>query len=270
MSRRSPTCGSLRGFTLVEVVLAILIISGIMTVLLYFYQRAAEVRQIALQETEYISTARLVMEQITSELRTARAAPDHFLALDGTSNSILFVCTALPSTARWLADTNEPLQGLPATDLKKVSYSLAGGTNLTATRGLDRQEEFLVGLSTPQPANPSGTRSTNELSSADQFLITNDFAATNLVSTVRQPLTDKIRFLQFRFWDGAAWTNTWSGLELPGGVEISLGRESMPVESEGEGYPYEMFRRVVFLPQSGHPTNRQKGSEAGAGEEFAL
>ena len=32
-----------RAFTLVEVVLAIMIISGIMTVLLYFYQRAAHV-----------------------------------------------------------------------------------------------------------------------------------------------------------------------------------------------------------------------------------
>ena len=39
-----------RAFTLVEVVLAILIISGIMTVLLYFYHRAAQVRQAALEQ----------------------------------------------------------------------------------------------------------------------------------------------------------------------------------------------------------------------------
>ena len=39
-----------RAFTLVEVVLAILIISAIITVLLYFYQRAVEVRQTVLDE----------------------------------------------------------------------------------------------------------------------------------------------------------------------------------------------------------------------------
>ena len=107
-------------FTLVEVILAIIIISGIMVVLLYFYQRTAETRENALREAEFISTARMVLEQLSSELRTARIVQDRFLGLDGTSNSISFVCTALPSTTRWIIGTNESVVLPPATDLKPL------------------------------------------------------------------------------------------------------------------------------------------------------
>src|SRR6187549_2648205 len=111
-------------FTLVEVVLAILIISGIMTVLLYFYHRSAQVRQAALEETEFLSTSRMLLEQITMELRTARVAEDQFIGLEGSSNSISFVCTSIPQMARWIVSTNESVVLPPATDLKRVSYRL--------------------------------------------------------------------------------------------------------------------------------------------------
>src|SRR5688500_5469790 len=104
-----------RAFTLVEVVLAILIISGIMTVLLYFYQRAAHVREAALQEAEFLSTTRMFLEQLSSELRTARIVEDQFIGLEGTSNSLSFVCTSVPQMARWITSTNEMVVLPPAT-----------------------------------------------------------------------------------------------------------------------------------------------------------
>lgn len=250
------------GFTLVEVILAILIICGIMTVLLYFYQRSAEVRLKALEETEFISTGRLLMEQITGELRTARLAEEQFLGLKGSSNSISFVCTGLPAPSRWLVNTNEPARSTSATDLKKIYYGMAGGTNLFSSRGIERREQFLI---TSGPVLEPNLEGTIEEALVD-IPLTN--AVTNLAARTDQPLTDKLKFLQFRYWDGKEWVDNWGDFELPGGVEISLGREAMPPEAGAEGYPFEIFRRVVFLPQSHHPANR--AAPTNAVEEFPL
>lgn len=242
------------GFTLVEVVLAILIISGIMTVLLYFYHRAAQVRQAALEEAEFLSTSRMLFEQITSELRTARIVEDQFLGLEGTSNSISFVCTSIPQMARWITGTNEAVVLPPSTDLKRVSYKLLGGTNTFEPKGIDRVEELVLGA-----AFSSGTNATEFVNGSETNLI--EESETNLISTNRvirgrPPLTDRVQFFNVRYWAGTNWVDSWSGLDLPGGVEITLGRDPMPTEASGEGYPFELYRRVIYLPNSEHPTNR--------------
>ncbi|HTG44624.1 MAG TPA: hypothetical protein VK633_08845 [Verrucomicrobiae bacterium] len=249
-------------FTLVEVVLAILIISAIMTVLLYFYQRAVEVRQLVLEEVEFLSVDRMFMEQISGELRSARVIEDQFIGLEGSSNSISFVCTSIPQTARWITSTNETVVLPPVTDLKRVTYRLLSGTNVLAITGVDRTEEVLTGA-----AFTAGTNATEFVNAAGTNVISEtsaDLIGTNEVQLIRRPLTDRIKLLQFRYWAGTNWVDAWSGLDLPGGVEITLGKEPMPAEassgSSGTGsaeqYPFEMYRRVVFLPNSVPPANR--------------
>src|SRR5436190_4923127 len=132
-----------RAFTLVEVVLAILIIVGILVVVLYFYQQAAEVRRKALNETDYITISRMLLEQVTGELRGARVVENQFAGLDGSSNSISFVTVTLPNTTRWIIRTNEANPSILTTDLKRIRYSLIAGTNLTAAEGIQRSEELL-------------------------------------------------------------------------------------------------------------------------------
>src|SRR5262249_33239003 len=102
-------------FTLVEVILAILIISAIMTVLLYFYQRSVEVRQNVLEEAEFLSVSRMFMEQLTTELRSARTVEDQFIGLEGSSNSVTFVTTSIPVTTRWITSTNDAVVLPPVT-----------------------------------------------------------------------------------------------------------------------------------------------------------
>ena len=245
-----PTSSPKAAFTLVEVVLAILIISGIMTVLLYFYHRAAMVRQAALQEAEFLSTTRMFLEQLSSELRTARVVEDQFIGLEGTSNSITFVCTSVPQMARWITSTNELVTLPPTTDLKRVTYQLFGGTNLLQPRGLDRREELLLG-----GAFTSGTNATEFVEVAETNLTDGaDASATNLVVR-RLPLTDKIQHLQFRYWQGTNWTESWSGLDLPAGIEVVIAKDPMPAEGLAEGEIFEIFRRVIYLPNSDHPEN---------------
>jgi len=240
----------------VEVILAILIISGIIAVLLYFYQRAAETRELVMRETEFVSVGRLFMEQITGELRTARAVEDQFSSLDGSSNSISFICTTIPRVSKWITSSNELVILAPVTDLKRVRYSLMGGTNLFDAKGLDRSEEMLL---SSVPAGDTNTVESASLASTNLFSMasTNSLEMTNRVQLAAAPLTDKIRLLQFRYWSGMAWTDNWSGMELPVGVEVTIGQDPISKQSdESGGYSGEVFRRVVYLPNSTHPANR--------------
>jgi len=263
-------------FTLVEVVLAILIISGIMTVLLYFYHRAAMVRQAALEEAEFLSTTRMFLEQISSELRTAQVVADQFIGLEGSSNEITFVCTSVPQMARWIVSTNETVALPPTTDLKRVSYRLVGGTNVTELRGLDRKEEVLLGSAFTSGTNATeflevgDTNASNVVADAGAGGMTNQFAAA------RRPLTDKIQHLQFRYWAGTNWVDSWSGLDLPAGIEVTVAKDAVTEEeaapagaSTGTGdasdESVEIFRRVIYLPLSDHPDNAVVRGEAEVG-----
>jgi type II secretory pathway pseudopilin PulG len=255
-------------FTLVEVILAILIISAIMTVLLYFYQRSVEVRQNVLEEAEFLSVSRMLMEQLTSELRSARIVEDQFIGLEGSSNSVAFVTTSIPGTARWITSTNDAVILPPVTDLKRITYRLLVGTNAFDIRGLDRTEELLTGAAFTAGTNSTefvNAAGTNVLSETDTNLL-----STNDVQLIRRPLTDRIKTLQFRYWGGTNWLDSWTRLELPTGVEITLGKDPAPPESVAsttesavpeESSP-DIFRRVVYLPNSVPAANKVSAPES--------
>ncbi len=237
MTIRGPGSNETRrvaAFTLVEVVLAIVIAVGILVVALFFYQQASNFRDQLLEESERISTARLLMEKMTTEFRTAHNATSFRQPLRGSSNSVQFIRTDVPSLADWrggiLGRSIEP-----ETDLKLVSYRLdaADSTNVT---GLIRSEQPLVDL--------------RKVTEDGGFVETNSPANPEPVF-----LTKSIRFLQFRYWNGSDWQETWNAPELPKAVEVSLAAEPAPEITEGEtnAYPAEVFRRVICLPATGGP-----------------
>ena len=212
-------------FTLLEVVLAIIIAIAILVAALAFYQQATSLRGQLLEESERLSAVRQVMDRLSADLRVA---PVHNqIGFTGDSNSLRFVTTGLPV---------QP--GAIESDLKRVSYraTFSGdGTNV-AVSGLLRTEEPAVELVASPLAPALAT-------------IAGD---TNAPTTATEPLTEAIRFLSFRFWDGAAWRDNWSGSAPPSGVEVSLGFEPLPADATPDQYPGEVFRRVIFLP-AGQP-----------------
>jgi hypothetical protein len=231
-----------------------------MTVLLYFYQRSVEVRQNVLEEAEFLSVSRMLMEQLTTELRGARVVEDQFVGFDGSSNAISFVTTTIPQTTRWIVSTNEAIALPPATDLKRVSYRLLSGTNVIDVRGVDRTEEMLTGAAFTSLVATNSTDYTNAVSTNAMSEIDTNLLGTNDVQLVRRPLTERIKLLQFRYWGGTNWFDSWNRLELPIGVEITIGADPAPPESgsavpltetaTAEDLPPNVFRRVVYLPNS--------------------
>jgi len=251
----------------VEVVLAILIISGIMVVLLYFYQRTAEVRRIAIEEAEFTSTSRMLFEQLTAELRAARPGADGRAGVEGSSNSITIVTAGLAPFTRWIVSTNEPIMVQPSTDLKSVSYRLSVGTNRWEVRGLERLEQLLVSASIQSFDTNIDLTLTNSEPVLSEVSSTEEPLA--LRPTARGPLlTDKVRYLRFRYWSGSEWVQGWTSYDLPAGVEITAGQLPLPADAEAETYPFEVFRRVVHLPQSEPPQNRVVVEPAAESEEW--
>lgn len=217
-----------RAFTLVEVILAISIAIGILVVALYFYSQSTNLRAQLLEESDRISSIRLVMDRLTSELRHAFAQPQ--TGFHGDATSLSFVTTEPPSRASVIG------VGTPRTDLRLISYGLSktlDGTNEVAT-GLTRTEQPLV----EKPATTSAFSSST----------TPD--ATNAPARSLEPMTDSIRLLRIWYWDGYGWLATWKSDQLPRGVEITLGAEPLPDDGSISDYPGELYRRVIYLPTS--------------------
>ena len=222
-------------FTLVEVVLAIGIAVGLLVVALHFYQQATNLRGQLIEESDRLSAIRLVMDRITSDLRTALAQPQE--GFTGTPDSMRFVKADMPARADWRGGAFGRATSVE-TDLKRVSYSLSAlleGTNALVA-GLSRSEEPWV-----EQRPLAGAKVAVQASI--------ESAGTNQPAT--GPVIESIRFARFRYWDGSGWQDSWDSSDLPRGVEVSLGAEPLPLEEAPESYPYELFRRVIYLPGVG-------------------
>jgi prepilin-type N-terminal cleavage/methylation domain-containing protein len=217
--------GTNRAFTLIEVILAVFIAGGLLMVAISYYQRSADLRAQLLAESEKLTTIRLLMDRISMDLRTAFAEPRQ--GFSGTSDYMKFAHLGAPSPGN-LADGA----------MKLVTYSVV--TNATGTNsvvlGFNRVETPLVEL------RVASTTNREQLS----FNGAMDPVAT-LTNQFVDPLTRAIRMVQFRYFDGAEWLQSWDGVGLPMGVEVTFGTEP-PSPDEEEEYSGDLFKRVIFVP----------------------
>jgi hypothetical protein len=231
-------------FTLVEVVLAVAISVGLMFVALFFYSQCANLRTQLIDESEKIGTMRLLLQKIATELRSAQSQ-DQF-GFTGASNSIEFVKSGVLPLTSWNVGSNAPVQ-FPS-GLSQVRYELVGGmdgTNLVSLGISHRELPLNVLLSTNLAMQSLDTASATNFISGNE---TNGVASTNVAGL----LTDKIHTMQFRYWDGTMWTNTWDDIDPPAGVEIVLAMDVLdPADTNAE-----VYRRVVVIP-GGVKTKKQ-------------
>jgi type II secretory pathway pseudopilin PulG len=235
-SRGKGACGrpGRLGFTLVELVLAVAIAVGLLMVVLYFYRQAADLRTQLLQEAERISSIRLVMDRITSDLRCACSGPGTAFRLSGDANSLRFAKAAPPSVVDW---TGNKLgrAAVAESDLWLVSYSLGSATEDTnrVITGLVRTEEPAV-----------ETRQVVEAARGEKVVA----EQRKPLVAAPEPISEVICYLRLRYWDGTAWSESWSETTLPRGIEVTLASEA-PSQTNGSGNELgEVFRRVICLP----------------------
>jgi prepilin-type N-terminal cleavage/methylation domain-containing protein len=211
-----------RAFTLIEVILAVVIAAGLLVVAITYYQRSADLRGKLLEESERLTTIRLLTDRLSNDLRTAFAEPRQ--GFTGGADYMRFVHAGSPSPGKLIDGA-----------MQLVTYSVVTnmeGTNSTVI-GFNRTESPLVELR-PASTNTEAISFNGEM----------DFAS--MTNKVIEPLTRAIRFVHFRYFSGSEWLDAWDGVDLPLGVEVTFGSE--PMMPEDDLYPYEQFRRVIFVP----------------------
>lgn len=229
------------GFTLVEVILAIGIAVGLLVAAVWFYRQAAEYRNQLLNASERLATIRLVTDQLANDLRTVQADGRH--AFTGDSNVLQFAKSVFPQPS-----------GTPESDLHRVSYRAiinSSGTN-SAVTGVTREEEPLMDT----PVSVAGSSNPTP------------FAETEVTNRVEVPMTDAIRHLSFRYWDGSVWRDTWNSFDPPPGVEVTLASEPLGLDPGVVDTDVDRFRRVIVIPAGLRVANRRQN--LGSMEEPSL
>jgi hypothetical protein len=202
-----------------------------------------------------------------------------------------------PATSLFPAVTNDLT--LAATSALLVTSS-RGGMSATPARGTGgasgsksgngastaRKTRGTAGASTPKAPSPAASAgassspttraSSNAFPALDDtsepIAITDTIGAldttnrTNVVvaSAARGGLAiGQAQFVRFRYWDGSTWLDDWSTPDLPIGVEVSLGLEPLPAEMTADEYPFELYRRVIYLPNHGPMRSAAASTEEG-------
>lgn len=207
-------------FTLVEMVLAVALMLGLVGSVLGFYRHVSDVRVRLRTQAGALAAERLVMDRITGDLRAAMGFP---VRLRGSPHSISFISTSLPGAAAWAVrkSTEEPIP--PEHDLQLVGYRLA-------TEEDEEGYEVIVGLER----------------TCQKIIAAPDVEEGEEISVAL--LTGRFKFLYLRYWEGSTWQESWSDSGLPQAVEINLGFEPLPEDTDPEEYEHEVFRRVVYVP----------------------
>jgi len=204
-----------------------------MTLALGFYQQVVDVREDFVDQLGTVqSTAsrRRVMDRITDELRTAIVYPFLQVGLSGQAMEMRFMTALLPGRAAWATRDITAAPIPPEHDVQLLGYRLLMGEDedgQEVVEGIERTVQKVVSAQVAEEGE--------EIKGS---LIARQF-----------------KFLAFRYWDNEAgeWLESWERGELPLAVEIVLGAKPLPEDLEPAEYPYESFRRVVYVPGGRRP-----------------
>jgi type II secretory pathway pseudopilin PulG len=246
-------------FTLLEVLLAVVIATGLLSTAMYFYQKSSRFRSDLILETERIASARLILNRMSTELRSTLHHPVRNIGFKGGSNWVEFLKTEIPSEASWAMSTeNSSSSAYPEAGYRLIRYELAmknvidTGLDNTANRemienlNLDNNSDVAPGGDFPS------LKQGDAIDRTERRLLTAK-ASTNSLAPVRiEPvrITDQLKYMQLRYLNNGNWAENWGGPNPPAGIEISLGIDPLSVTNLLEEYTNHVYRRIVRIPTS--------------------
>ena len=241
------------GFTFIEILLAIMLVLGLFGSALWFYRHIGEVRNDVSEEMRKIVAQRLVMDRITKELRSSQVAAFINVGVEGQTDHVTFVTTALPGKAAWVVQDVADAPLPPEQDIRLVSYGLRyveEDDGLTYIAGLEAKIQKLL---TAQVIEEEGAEAT--AGGDDSFGVEQGSTSDSAMGTNHSALLSPyIQFVRFRYWDGTEWLDEWLDQGLPLAIEVAIGEEPMPEGVEPAQYEFDLARRIVALPTATPPS----------------
>lgn len=209
-------------FTLLEVLLAVVLVVALMGGILGFYRYATETRSYIIDQAQALSGRRLLMERLTLELQTAFVSQQDGLSLQGGWDRISLATATTPKASAWIVRdaTDSTVSGEQGVQM--VSYGLRTHAD---------DDGFLVIDGLERASHPAIFAGNADLATSSSALLASD-----------------IQFVRFRYWDGAAWSDGWNGAALPVAVEVVLGQVPLPEGGDPLTYETPVARRVIFVP----------------------
>ncbi len=241
--RRLTARATARGFTMLEALLALSLMIVLLSGVFGFYMTTLQARQTGAAVSREAMMAHSMLKGMAEEIRQATdVIPGDGLAFSGTHDRIMIVKASMPEAYAFnqydsVKDELPPAQ----LDLRRITYELIWSEDLTNAggdkicRGLFRTEQ-----KTFDP-NPKFVIKGSEEPSAEEE---EDKPPGGAVMPVdRELFAPEIKYLRFRFFDGAKWQDRWQNQQeqngeaggehaLPQAVEITIGR--VPVQPEDE------------------------------------
>ncbi len=227
LSRR---VGKASAFTLIEILLALSITAVLLGVAMAFYRQVADMRGQVLRESERLAAMRLVFDRFTADLRSALPGAPGGGGFDGDATSMTFSRIRL-----------EPRGAGGSVRIAFGPVWAADGTNL-AVQGIARLENASI----PKPSLPVPSTSSEAVT---PIVTPETNSITEAITNAPvEPLTDQIRYMRLRYWNGVVWLDRWTNGTTPAGVEITLGWDPLEPGVEPEDYTGDVFQRVIALP----------------------
>ena len=217
-----------RGFTLLEVVIAISLLVLLMTMLMMFYNNALVQRDEGTKRSRDAQLARVILDRMAGEVRQAVGnVPGYGVGVFGYKDRIEVNTLVMPD--RKLSEVQSVRQRkLPAQfDLQQIRYYVAWDEeNLTdegdpRALGLVRRESKTY-LRDAIVTSEEAEESAEEVEEAEMAFKEELYAP-------------EIRFLELKYFDGATWWDDWEltqGNSLPQLVRITIGFEPVIPEEQ--------------------------------------
>lgn len=238
-----------RGFTLFEVVLAVALTVGIVGAMFALYFQSMKTRRRASEKMDMLLANRLAMEHITRELRAGMQLRFLKMGMEGSSEKAMWVSSQVPSPLVWAKRSAFETPPAPETDIQIVGYRLRTAANAAGQSVIEGLERTCQKILVPIVAE-EGEENDNTKAIQVAFI------------------TSHVKHLRFRYWDGNGWQSSWTGGDLPGAVEITLGPQPWPADIPAEDFAGESFRRVIYIPAGVKP--RPESSVGGLGGRSGL
>jgi type II secretory pathway pseudopilin PulG len=198
-----------RGFTLLEVVLALMLTILLLAGVFQFYQMTLQAREAGTAATRESKLARSILASIAEEIRHATSiVPGDGIGFRGEQNKITIVKVGL--TEHYAFDEYDSLKDkLPPAqlDLRRITYELLWDEDKKDDQGVRLCHGMWRTEQRTFDPNPSFVVAQNETPGAESS------ANPQLVGP--QPegelYAPEVKFLEFAYFDGAQWRDRWQG-----------------------------------------------------------